>query len=491
MRQSRELLVRVDRSRRTTLGRQLEEQLRDAIRAGILATGRDLPSTRALAEDLAVSRGVVVRAYAQLAAEGYLELRQGANPSVRGFSRIEPLPRRALVANAEPKVQYDFDVHLPELGAFPRQAWLRSVRHAVTVATNADLGYGDPRGLRQLRVEISDYLGRARGVVAVPEHILITTGSTHALSLIGRALSRGGVKRLGFENPSHQLLHSVAKRAGLRPVGVPIDLCGLRVDALAGGNLDTVFVTPAHQFPTGVALSTDRRSELVLWARSSGGLIIEDDYDAEFRYDRSPIGAIQGLCPEVVAYIGSTGKTFAPGIRLGWAVLPSGLIERVGEELRDSMLHVSGIDQLALADFVCRGEFDRHLRRMRTIYKRRRDALVAALAKHLPDLSITGIAAGLHVVVELPSAEAEAAAVAEAKARGILVKSLFQHALPGYEGPAGLLIGYGNISEPAIPIAVEQLAKAVRVAAACQSGKPRALRGPNHPKSANTAPVLR
>ena len=218
------------------------------------------------------------------------------------------------MADTTSKVQYDLHAHLPELATFPRQAWLRSVRHAVTVATNADLGYGDPQGLQQLRVEISDYLGRARGVAAVPEHILITAGSTHALSLIGRALSRSGARSLGFENPSHRLFHRVATRAGLTPVGVPIDLCGLRVDTLSGGNLDAVFVSPAHQFPTGVVLSTDRRSELVLWARGSGGLIIEDDYDAEFRYDRAPIGAL-GPRPGVVAT--SAFLKTSSGIRLG------------------------------------------------------------------------------------------------------------------------------------------------------------------------------
>jgi GntR family transcriptional regulator/MocR family aminotransferase len=459
--QARELLVCIDRFGRSGVGRQLEEQLRAAIRAGTLAPGSDLPSGRALAEDLAVSRGVVVRAYAQLAAEGYLDLRQGANPSVRRISQATRMAGASAAAERGPKLRYDLRAHQPELSTFPRHAWLRSLRRALLSAADGDFGYINARGLEQLRAELSVYLGRARGVAADPDRIVVTAGSTQALSLIARALARDGARTLAFENPSHRLLYEVAESAGLTPVGIPIDNSGLRVDELTAANVGAVVVSPAHQFPTGVVLSAERRAELVLWARESGGLIIEDDYDAEFRYDRTPIGALQGLSPEQVAYLGSTGKTLSPGIRLGWVVLPSGLVERVVEELQVSVLHVSGIDQLALADFVRRGEFERHLRRMRTLYRRRRDALVRALETRLPLLRVSGIAAGLHVVVELTSAAAEAAAREQARARGLAIDSLSLHALPGYAGPPGLLLGYGGIAEPAIPLAIDQLAQAL------------------------------
>jgi GntR family transcriptional regulator / MocR family aminotransferase len=459
--QARELLVQLDRSRRSELGLQLETQLRSAIRSGTLAPGSDLPSTRALAEDLGVSRGVVVRAYAQLAAEGYLDLRQGANPSVRGIPFVEPYVAEALSAALAQKIRYDLRPHQPDLGSFPRQVWLRSLRHVLGSATNADLGYIESRGLEQLRIELVHYLGRARGVVADPDRIVVTAGSTHTLSLIARVLASRGATRMGFENPSHRLLFATAERAGLTPVGIPVDRHGLRVDALPAANVSAVVGTPAHQFPTGVALTADRRAALALWARESGGLIIEDDYDAELRYDRAPIGPLQGLVPDRVAYIGSANKTLSPGIRLGWAVLPDDLVAPLTEELRSSVLHLSGIDQLALADFLHRGEFDRHIRRMRSVYKRRRDALVEGLEARLPELRVSGIAAGLHVVVELPSPGPEARVCAEAAARGVAIESLSDHALPAYDGPRGLLIGYAGVPEPAIRLAVQELAAAL------------------------------
>jgi len=462
----RDLLVRVDRSGRPGVGRQLEEQLRNALRSGTLPPGSDLPSTRALAEDLSVSRGVVVRAYAQLAAEGYLDLRQGAYPSVRGIpvAETERTVRASPPPEQPPKVRYDLRPHQPELSTFPRQAWLRSLRQAMHSAADADLGYIDSRGLEQLRTEISRYLGRARGVAADPARIVVTAGSTHTLSLISRALARRGAHTIGFENPSHRLLHAVARHAGLTPVGIPVDRNGLRVDELYDANVRAVVVSPAHQFPTGAALSAERRAALAHWARESGGLIIEDDYDAEFRYDRAPIGALQGLSPEQVAYIGSTSKTLSPGIRLGWTVLPADLVAGVADELQASVLHLSGIDQLALTDFLSRGEFDRHLRRMRAVYRRRRDALVRALEARFPLMPVSGIAAGLHVVVELRSAAVETEAVEQARARGLALDSLSLHALPGYAGPPGLLIGYGDITEPAIPHAIDQLADALGAA---------------------------
>lgn len=458
--QTRELLLRVERAPGGRVGRQLEEQLRDAIRTGALAPGSNLPSTRMLAEDLGVSRGVVVRAYGQLAAEGYIQLRQGANPSVRRLAQPEAEHATPTERPARRRVRYDLRPHLPEVAAFPRQGWIRATRNALARATNADLSYLDPQGLRWLRVELAAYLRRARGVVADPDRIVVTNGSAHSLSLIGRVLARLGSTRMAFENPSHFLLQNVATRSGQTPVPVPVDAQGLVVDDLVG--VQSVFVSPADQFPTGVALSADRRSELVRWARSADGLIVEDDYDAEFRYDRPPIGSLQGLAPDHVAYLGSTGKTLAPAIRIGWAVLPPCLVDEVANELLETVVHVSGIDQLAFADFLARGEFDRHLRRMRGLYRSRRDALVDALAAHLPDLCVSGVAAGLHVILELPSRELELSTAKLARSRGVLVDSLSQHALPGYDGPAGILIGFGSLAEPAIPQAVEQIAEAVR-----------------------------
>jgi GntR family transcriptional regulator/MocR family aminotransferase len=455
--QARDLLLLVDRSR-PAVSRQLEEQMRSAIKSGALAAGEQLPSTRVLAEDLNVSRGVIVRVYGQLAAEGLIALRQGAAPTVRPTVRFDP--RSASPPNGRPKVAYNLRPHLPEVATFPRRPWLRAVRESLEQARTADLTYGDEAGLWSLRVEVANYLSRARGVRAHPERTLITAGSTHGLSLVSRVLARRGQTVMAFENPSHHILRSVACHGGQTVVAVEVDGHGIRPDAIEAA--DSVYVSPAHQFPTGVALAGERRTALIEWAQEADALIIEDDYDAEFRYDRAPVGAMQGLAPELVIYVGSTGKTFAPGLRLGWAVLPPGLVDDVSRELLNSMLQVSGFDQLAFANFMHRGEFDRHLRRMRQVYRSRRDVVVSLLGELLPEHHVRGIAAGLHIVLEMPSHAAAAAVRTEAGAVGIVVESLDQHAFADYDGPAGLLIGYGGLPEPALEQAMKGLVRIIR-----------------------------
>jgi GntR family transcriptional regulator / MocR family aminotransferase len=455
--------VAFDKKSRLPVSRQLEEQLRDAIQSGRLSPGQALPSTRMLAEDLAVSRGVVVRAYTQLAAEGYLVLRQGANPRVSTIGVLQTPPPSESPPKAR-RFRYDLRPERPDLSQFPRRLWLRSVRQALLTAADSDVGYIDRHGLRGLREEIARYLVRARGVAATPDRVVITAGSTHALTLIERVLRQRGEQTIAFENPSHLLFHTLARRTELLPIGVTVDEQGLVVDELAASRAPAVVVSPAHQFPTGVAASVTRRAELLRWAEATGGLILENDYDAEFRYDRAPIGALQGLAPEHVAYIGSTSKTLAPGLRLGWAVLPTDLVDAAAEELWSMTLHLPGLDQLAFADFMRRGEFDRHLRRMRTLYRRRRDLLVRALQRELPQFPLSGIAAGLHLVLELPTQADEEEARRRARQHGLAIESLSQHALPNYHGPLGLLIGYGTIPEPTIPLAVRELARALTTA---------------------------
>src|SRR5262249_31651256 len=237
-----------------------------------------------------------------------------------------------------------------------------------------------------------------------------TAGSMHALTLIAGVLHRRGESTIAFENPSHRILHSVAGHIGLEPRGIPVDSDGLVVDELHGAGVPAVVVSPAHQFPTGVTYSAPRRTELLRWAEGCNGLILEDDYNAATRYDHAPIAALQGLAPEHVAYIGSTSETLAPGLRLGWIVLPAHLVEDVASEVAHTMLHLAALEQLALADFVRRAEFDRPLRRMRGVYRRRRDLLVRCLQRELPKHAVSGTAAGLHVVLELPSATEEAEA---------------------------------------------------------------------------------
>jgi GntR family transcriptional regulator/MocR family aminotransferase len=279
-------------------------------------------------------------------------------------------------------------------------------------------------------------------------------------------LALRGVRRLAVENPAHFEQRAIVERAALAPVPIPVDDRGIRVDLLAGAACEAVLVTPAHQFPTGGVLAPERRAALLEWARESGAIVIEDDYDAEYRYDRQPVGALQGLEPALVAYCGSTSKTLAPALRLGWLAVPPPLLDAIVAEKRFADLGSPRLDQLALADFVDRGELDRHLRRMRQRYRRRRDALVEALAETLPEARVTGIAAGLHALVELPEGIAEKRFVAEAARRSIAVGGLAQHRLGPSSGRAAVVLGYAALPEPAIRRGVRELAAAARAAAA-------------------------
>jgi GntR family transcriptional regulator / MocR family aminotransferase len=459
--QVRDLLISLDLDKRSSLGRQLEAQLREAIRSGRLSAEQKLPSTRMLAQDLGVSRGVVGRAYAQLAAEGYLRVTQGSNPSVGAVSSAQRSvgERRP---DQEERWRFDLRPERPDLTIFPRREWARSQREALRRASFDDLDYIDYRGLPAAREEIAAYLSRARGVHVDPEHVLITAGSMNTVILVARALLRQGQRTLGFENPSHAMLHTLVRRIGLEVVGVPVDEDGIVVDALGSADMRCIVVSPAHQFPLGVALTVERRTRLLEWAERCDGIVLEDDYDAEFRYDRAPVGALQGLAPERVVYMGSASKTLAPGLRLGWAVLPARLVDAVGAELRASTLHQPSLEQLALADFVARGEFDRHLRRMRAVYRRRRDIVIRTLGEELPEVPLRGIAAGLHLIAELGSSSEEAAATEAARAAGVAVEPLAVHTLPGYSGPRGLIIGFGRTPEPTIARATRALAEVLR-----------------------------
>lgn len=456
---ARDLLLQLDRSRHGSVARQLEEQVRMAIRSGALVPDEHLPSTRALAEDLGVSRGVIGRAYGQLAAEGYISLRQGSTATVRDAKGFDPTTTRP--PNNGPRIVYDLSPHLPEVATFPRQPWLRALRESLGQARIADLTYSDAAGLWDLRVAVANYLSRARGVVAHPDRTLITAGCTHSLSLLSRVLTRRGEMTMAFENPSHQILRAVAHMGGQSIVPAQLDDSGVRPSTI--DNADSLFVAPAHQFPTGAVMAPERRNEVIEWAKDTGALILEDDYDAEFRYDRAPTGALQGLSPERVLYFGSTGKTFVPALRLGWMVVPTGLVDDVVRELMCNMQHVSGLDQLAFARFLTCGEFDRHLRRMRQVYAARRKFATSLLAKLLPDHEVRGIAGGLHVVLAMPSHAVAASVRTAARASGIMVESIDQHSFADYDGPAGLLIGYGAFAEPTFESALKELVEIITI----------------------------
>ncbi|MDL4814429.1 MocR-like pyridoxine biosynthesis transcription factor PdxR [Actinomadura opuntiae] len=458
-----DLLIELDRDAGVPLHRQIEASIRTSIRAGRLRTGASLPPTRTLAAGLGVSRGVVVEAYQQLVAEGYLASRSGGYTQVAasmpqvaaGAGPAAPIPRPAAR-------RVDFGYGRTDVSHFPRAAWLRSIRTVLTTTPNDRFAYLDGRGVPELHEALCDYLNRVRGTSSAPGNVVICSGYGQGISLLIQVLVQHGARRIALEDPSsNDDARVLAAAAGLDVVGIPVGPDGVQVDALHRADADAVVLTPSHQWPTGGVLSAGARAEVIRWAKDRGAIVVEDDYDAEYRYDRSPVGAMQGLAPDQIVYCGTASKTLAPGLRLGWMVVPPRLVADVtaAKVLADRGSPV--IDQLAFADFLTRGEFDRHLRRMRPVYRRRRDALLRALRTHLPDLEPAGVAAGQHVVAWLPPGLDEAAVVAAAARRGLGIHGVGPYRIAG-TGPGGLIFGYAILGESAIAEGVALLAAAIR-----------------------------
>ena len=460
--QSLDQLIRVFRGAEKKLAPQIEQQIRQAIRTGILRPGSPIPSTRDLAAQLGVSRPIVVDAYAQLAAEGYLALRQGARPRVSASALTMSAPL-AVTAREEPRLRFDFRPAVPDLSAFPRAAWVAATRIAIETMSDAELGYSEPHGCEVLRHALAEYLGRVRGVVCGAEQVVVTSGFAQGRALVCRALKATGATRIAVEDPSYGNWEAIVG-AGLKLVPIAVDDGGLRVDALERADASAVLVTPAHQYPTGVVMSGERRTALLAWLRAHDAIAIEDDYDAEFRYDRAAVGALQALEPERVVYCGTASKTLAPALRMGWLVVPQRLLQAVHAEQRLADYGVSRIEQHALAELFASGEMDRQLRRMRLRYRARRDALVDALAAELPDAEVRGISAGLHAMVVLSGDDDERAILAEARRRGIAIEILSQHRIVPRGGRATLLLGYAQMQEGTIRVAVRELREAIRAA---------------------------
>lgn len=453
------------------LGVQLQDQLRAAIRDRRLGAGERLPSTRRLAELLGVSRGTVVEVYEQLLAEGYVESAVGSGTRVAAMPSGRPVRQAPGVVAASPPrpAEVDFEYGIPDLGSVPLNDWSWAMSEATRTLPTAELGDEDPAGSRHLREVVTAYHRRVRSGCAVAEDAVVVSGFRQGLAFALATLAQHGIRCIALEDPGPREHDVIARRAGLSAVPVPVDDHGLDVDILRETGARAVLLTPAHQCPTGVALGPSRRRDLIAWADEVDGVIIEDDYDAEFRYDRQPVGSLQGLDPARVIALGSVSKTLAPAIRLGWVLAPPRFAAGIVEEKRLSSRGAPGLDQEALALVMETGRFDRHLRRVREIYRARRDVLAAEAELAFGPGRLHGLAAGCHALLRLPGRTSERAVVATAATMGVRVNGLGQYRFVAANTetepdprPPALVLGFGNVSELQIRRGIRTLAKAVR-----------------------------
>jgi GntR family transcriptional regulator / MocR family aminotransferase len=435
----------------------VEDAIRSAVRSGRLPAGARLPSTRALAQDLGISRGTIVDAYAQLAAEGWISGRTGSGTTI-ATGTLQAAAASAMRPRPDTRWRFDFRPGRPDATSFPRSEWLRALRRALATAPGDAFGYGSTPGLAALRVELAEYLGRARGLRVGADDILVTTGFTQSLTILSRFLGRPA--RVAMEMPSMSLHREIVRAAGNEVVPIAVDGDGLRVDELLGvRDVAMLVLTPNRQHPTGALLSPARRSAVLAWARQCGAVVVEDDYDGEFRYDRRPIGPLQSLDPDLVIHAGTAAKTLAPGVRLGWLVLPRRHRDAVIHQKELADWQTGALDQLALAELLRGGRYDRHVRRMRLAYRRRRDALLDALRARVPGARAEGEAAGLNLVVPVSSAAAEGSLIAAAGRAGIALDGLVTGGYYETAGRPGVLIGYAAVPEQRFRPGLEALAE--------------------------------
>ncbi|CAJ1578657.1 PLP-dependent aminotransferase family protein [[Mycobacterium] wendilense] len=436
--------------------------LRDAVRSGRLSAGTVLPPSRTLAADLGLSRNTVADAYAELIAEGWLASRQGAGTWVVSPARPS-VPARPRGTRATPT--HNLMPGSPDVSAFPRAAWLSSARRALNTAPTEALRMGDPRGRPELREALAEYLSRTRGVHVGADNVVICAGTRHAVELAARVFGPAGP--IAVEAYGLFLFRDCITAAGARTVPVGIDDMGAAVEELDDLDVPAMLVTPAHHYPHGVPLHPSRRTALVRWAQRTDSYLLEDDYDGEFRYDRQPVGALQSLDPQRVLYLGSPSKSLSPVLRLGWMVVPTDLLDRVLAVAGGQQWYVDAIAQLTMAEFIRNGHYDKHIRRQRAKYRRRRDELVHRLRHLTPGIEISGVPAGLHLLLKLP-AGTERAVLQRAGDAGVALEGLSRarhpQAGPQVPRPDGVVVNFGTLADHAFGAAVDALVEVLTAA---------------------------
>ncbi|MGW1746473.1 MocR-like pyridoxine biosynthesis transcription factor PdxR [Streptomyces sp. NPDC002092] len=464
-----DLLLHLGQDADGPLHERVKRALRSAIRDGRIEVGTALPPSRQLAADLGCSRWAVTEAYGQLVAEGYLEARTGSATRVR-WSNSDSDRSMGRAPQQAPVARYDLAPGLPDLRAFPRRRWADAVRAQTTTVAFTEFGYPPPGGHPRLRRLLAEYLARSRGVSTSPEDVTVCTSVTDGVRRFCQALRARGITAVGVEEPGWTRLREVIRAAGLDVVPVRVDGAGLRTDELAGHpGLRAVLASPAHQFPLGTVLAPERRAALLRWAREVDGVVLEDDYDAEFRYDRRPVASLQGMDPSRVVLFKSLSKILSPALGIGWIVAPPRWTREL-HEADQTAIQPPPLDQLAFADLLRSGAYDRHLRACRKRYRNRRDTLVRALADQLPYAPVSGVAAGLHLFLRLPAAVDPAAVVRAAGARSLRVADLAAYHATEDHADHGLVLGYGNLADGAVEEAVGRLCAAIDE---CRAGSGR------------------
>jgi GntR family transcriptional regulator / MocR family aminotransferase len=457
-----DLLLQLGRPGDGPLHERVKRALRAAIREGRVEVGTALPPSRQLAADLGCSRWAVTEAYSQLIAEGYLEAQTGSATRVR-WSNDQDAGSRHLAPRQAPAARFDLAPGLPDLRAFPRRRWAEAVRAQVATAAFTEFGYPPAGGHLRLRQLLVEYLGRSRGVSATPQDVTLCTSVTDGVRRVCHALRADGITAVGCEEPGWTRLRQVIRAAGLETVPIRMDGAGLRVDDLAGPGhtgLRAVLTSPAHQFPLGTVLAPERRAALLRWARQVDGVVLEDDYDAEFRYDRRPVATLQGMDPSRVILFKSLSKILSPALGIGWIVAPPRWL-RYLHQADQTAAQPPTLDQLAFATLLESGAYDRHLRACRKRYRDRRDAVVRLLAEQLPGAPVSGIAAGLHLILRLPAHVDTAAVVTAAAARSLRVADLAVYHATEDHADHGLVLGYGNLADSMVGEAVHHLREAI------------------------------
>ena len=457
----------------------LAERFRVAISDGRLPIGSRLPATRMRAVELQVSRGVVTEAYQRLTEDGHVAGRGrsgtvvvaapiGTSPTnSAGTSRgtgsaadVVPEPglevfdaMRALPA------RIDLTPGVPDLAAFPRAAWLKAERAVLSDLAASAFGYGNPAGTPELRLAVANWIARNRGIKADPADIIIVAGVSQALSLVSQVLQNDGIHEIAVEDPGSVGSRLHLQAWGMRTPGIPVDSDGLRVDALRDSGARAVVVTPAHQFPTGVVLDGDRRRELMRWA-AEGGVILEDDYDAEHRYDRPPVPALRAMLTDRVIYAGSLSKILAPALRIGWMVPPARYKEALVGAKRLADLGNATLPQLVIAHLMESGELERQLRFVRRRHRRRRDTMIDAISNHIPGATVHGAAAGLHLTITFDDQELDDRLLASATlGRGVKTEPLSWHCQQPRS--PGLVLGYAARTPTEITEAIAILSEVI------------------------------